>query len=187
MARHPYDGSVGDLGRGKPRVVRGLGLAGACVGLPIGAHVLAAGSLPAPGPYLLAAVFLAAICIALADDRRGLLEIATVVGLSQPVLHSLLTHCGSEAESTPRGGVALGDGWTMFMAHVVAATVLTVLLAGAERVFWALAAVLGALPRPVPAASSVAVHQLQPVPRGRAPRPYARISVNALCRRGPPA
>lgn len=119
------------LGRGLPRLLRGLALALGCLGLPLAGHALVDGSLPDSPTALAVALLLTGMCVALADRRRGAAEIAVVVALSQPVLHVLFVLAG-------HGGPLWRGGWAMVLAHAIAAAVVVVLLAGAERVLWAL-------------------------------------------------
>lgn len=123
------------LGRGRARIVRGFVMSGACLIVPVMAHIAAGGSVPANMGFLLAGALLSTACVALADRRRGPGEIAVLLLLSQPILHVLLVlagHHGSDA--------SMLSGPLMLAAHLVAALVLTVLLAGAEAVIWSMAA-----------------------------------------------
>ena len=171
-------------GRGTARILRGLLLAAGCLMIPSAAHAIAGGDLGLSGPYVVVAALLSGMCVALADRRRSLPFIATVVGLSQPVLHVLLS-LSAHGNSEPWHG-----GAPMVAAHAVAAAVVSLLLAGGEQVLW----VLGALRRrldpacwriaPTPITASVAVPQMrvaaEPV------RPYALLLVRSHARRGPP-
>ncbi|TDE13008.1 hypothetical protein [Jiangella asiatica] len=116
-------------------MTRGLVMAATCLLVPTAAHVAAGGAAPVQAGFLLPAALLCVACVALADRRRSAGEIAAVFLLSQPVLHVLLTLGGHGDEMT-----SVLPGPSMLVAHVVSATALTVLLAGAENVAWSLAA-----------------------------------------------
>ncbi|MGH8775890.1 MAG: hypothetical protein ACRDWI_12200 [Jiangellaceae bacterium] len=119
-------------------MARGLALSVACLLLPAAAHVVAGGREPALGPFMLAAALLSAACVALADRRLGVGQIAALVFLSQPLLHTLLT---MSAHHHPPAAVAPG----MVVAHAAAALALTVLLASSESVLWSMAALSSTL------------------------------------------
>jgi hypothetical protein len=106
----------------------------ACLLLPTVAHVTAGGGVPVHLGFLFAAGLLSIACVALADRRRNPAEIAAVLLASQPALHVLLGMAGHGH------GAAPPNGMSMVVAHVIAAGVLTVLLAGAESVVWAMSA-----------------------------------------------
>ena len=171
-------------GRGTARLARGLLLAAGCLMIPSAGHALVGGELGLSGPYMLVAVLLAAMCVALADRRRDLPFIAAVVGLSQPVLHVLLS-LSAHGDADPWHG-----GLPMVAAHAVAASVVSVLLAGGEQALW----VLGSLRRRLdPSAWRIqptAVRAQVEAPRVRIDatpvRPYALLLVRSHARRGPP-
>lgn len=125
--------AVRSPGRGRTRVVRGLVLSAACLMVPAVGHVIAGGGAPAMGPFLFAAALLSAACVALADRRLATGEVAMLLFASQPVLHVLLSLSG-------HGTAVIAPGPGMVLAHLLAASALTVLLAGSESVLWAMAA-----------------------------------------------
>ncbi|MGH8826752.1 MAG: hypothetical protein ACRDVZ_03935, partial [Jiangellaceae bacterium] len=111
---------------------RGLAMSASCLLVPTAAHVAAGGGVPTEFGFIFAATLLAVACVALADRRRSAAEIGVVLIASQPALHILFelgSHTGQPA--TP--------GWSMVLAHMLAAAGLTVVLAGAESVLWSLA------------------------------------------------
>lgn len=114
---------------GRMRVLRGLVLASASLLIPAAAHVAAGGAVPVDIGFILAAAGLAGACVALADRRRGVVEIGAVVLLAQPVMHAVLSWGGHHDVTA--------DGLTMVVAHVLAGVLVSLLLAGAEAVLWA--------------------------------------------------
>ena len=172
---------AGSLGKGRLRALRGLTLAAACLGIPAAAHVLVSHDLPVGGPYLLVAGLFSGMCVALADRRRSLAEIGVVVALSQPVLHVLLSLSGHGGEPIWTGG------WPMAFAHAAAAAVVTVLLAGAERLLWCLASLRDRLlARLVPEDPRPVSNRRILTARTEERRPYALILCDSAHRRGPP-
>lgn len=75
---------------GMARWTRGLTMSAACLLFPTLAHAAAGGALPGNGAFLLSIVLLSVGCVALADRRRTLREIATLLVMSQPLFHTLL-------------------------------------------------------------------------------------------------
>ena len=176
--------------RGVPRLARGAGLAVCCAALGVAGHAAAGGQLPAPGPTVVCTVLLAIAGIALADRQRGLPAIASAVGGTQAGMHLLLDALAPGHAGHPVPPVSPADPVAMTGLHVVAAIVTALLLAGAERSIFALAAVLGWLFRGVPA-RPVAV--LSPGPLVALPAldvPVCELRL-LLCRmhgrRGPPS
>ncbi|SDT71904.1 hypothetical protein SAMN04515669_6533 [Jiangella sp. DSM 45060] len=109
-------------------------MSAACLLLPTLAHAAAGGDVTTQPGFVAVAVLLCVACVALADRRRSVTEIAAMLVLTQPVLHVLLTldgHHDGASSVVPSAGMAL--------AHVLSAVVLTMLLAGAENVAWSLA------------------------------------------------
>ncbi len=109
-------------------------MSAACLLLPTLAHAAAGGDVTTQPGFVAVALLLCVACVALADRRRSVVEIAALLVLTQPVLHVLLTldgHHDGASSVVPSGGMAL--------AHVLSAVVLTFLLAGAENVAWSLA------------------------------------------------
>ncbi|WP_147375583.1 hypothetical protein [Jiangella rhizosphaerae] len=122
------------LGRGRARIARGLVMSAACLLLPTLAHAAAGGDVTTHPGFVAVALLLCVACVALADRRRSVAEIAAMLVFTQPVLHVLLTldgHHGAPSSVVPSAGMAL--------AHALSAAALTVLLAGAENVAWSLA------------------------------------------------
>jgi hypothetical protein len=107
----------------------------ACLLLPTLAHAAAGGDVSTHPGFVLVALLLCVACVALADRRRSVLEIAAMLVFTQPVLHVLLTFDGHH-----QAQVAALPSLGMVLAHVLSALALTLLLAGAENVAWSLAA-----------------------------------------------
>lgn len=114
--------------------MRGLAMSAACLLAPTAGHVAAGGGLPTETGFVLAAMLLSVACVALADRRRSALEIGTVLVLSQPAFHVLLSLAGHHG-----GPPAIAPDLAMVGAHALAAAVLTVLVAGGEATLWSLA------------------------------------------------
>lgn len=174
------------LAQGKARVVRGLVMSAACLFFPGAAHMAAGGAVPTHAGFLLGAALLSVACVGLADRRRYAGEIACVLFFSQPALHVLLVLAGQHG-----GEAAIFPSTAMLVAHGVAASVLTVLLAGAEAVAWAMQSLSETvllrrarhlLATPAPGVSTVALPAL---PAAAAPR-ILRL-VYSTPERGPPA
>ncbi len=128
-------------GRGLPRFVRGGVLAGFCLLLSLTAHV-AGGGTPHLSPGLLVAgALLAVVCVAAADQQRGLGGIVAVLGTSQVLFH--LLSAGGEHGGTVSATVT--PGASMVLAHAVAAAIVGVLLAHGERLIWSLVTLCGVL------------------------------------------
>lgn len=106
----------------------------ACLLLPTLAHVAAGGDVSTHPGFVAVALLLCVACVALADRRRSVAEIAAMLIFTQPVLHILLT-LGGHHEAPVSAVPSLG----MVLAHVLSAGALTLLLAGAETVAWSLA------------------------------------------------
>lgn len=160
-------------------------MSAACLSMPTAAHVAAGGGAPVDAGFLLVAALLGAACVALADRRRSVLEIGALLLLSQPVFHVVLTLAGHHGTTTvvPSG--------SMIAAHLVAAAVLTVVLAGAESVVWSMAALSATvLLRRVRALTEPPV--APQVDAGRVRHPFAPESsfaayvADTAPRRGPP-
>lgn len=126
------------LGRGAARVGRGLTLSAACLVVPVVAHAVAGGGIPAVGPFLLTAGLLAVACVALAERRLSAGGIAILLFASQPVFHVLLS-------LSAHGHAGATSGIGMVAGHAIAAVALTVLLAGGESVLWSMAALSSVL------------------------------------------
>lgn len=155
--------------------------------ISVGGHALAGGTLHLSMPMLLGGAGLGALCVAAADVRRSFGEILAVVLLAQPVLH-LLASMGGHGPSTVAAGhppdPQVGIG--MVLAHVGAALVVSLLLADAERAFWALAGLLS--PVRVPRLVTVCACAPPDIRVGdRGPTAlYVSGLTTSLWRRGPP-
>jgi hypothetical protein len=125
-------------GRGRFRAARGLALSAGCLLVPTTAHLTAGGGAPTKGPFLFGAALLSVASVGLAERRLAAGEMAMLVFASQPILHVLLALSG-------HGSTAISVDAGMVMAHAAAAAVLSALLAGAESVLWAMAALSSTL------------------------------------------
>lgn len=173
------------LGRGRARVARGLAMSVSCLLVPTAAHVAAGGGVPTEFGFVLAAALLAVACVALADRHRSAAEIGVVLIASQPALH-VLFELGSHTSH------AATPGWSMVLAHMLAAAGLTVVLAGAESVLWSLASLsvtvlmsrtrrlLGRVAPTPPQLRPATVHAGSPVA-------FVLFLPRSAPRRGPPA
>ncbi len=185
-------------GRGVLRWSRAALLAALTVLVSLGGHALAGGTVHVSAPMVLGVLALGAMCVAAADTRRSAREIFPVVLLAQPVLH-LLAGMGGHAH--PPGG-DLGTAAApvvipaltgpspatavMVAAHVAAAVVLSVLLAAADRVLWALAGLRVRVPVPAVAAGPAPCRSL-PARRDDACVPVrSALRCAPRLRRGPP-
>jgi hypothetical protein len=167
------------------RALRGGLLAGTSASLAVVAHVIGGGMLPDTGLTVLLTVGVAAAGIALANRRRGPVEILLALGGSHLGIHLMLTVA---ANSEHVDGPPM-NGWLMTGGHVVAVLIAAVLLTKAEAAFFALACalalllprwLLGASRPPVAAEGSPAA---RPAPADRRIRVLLR---RACARRGPP-
>ncbi len=162
-------------------------MSAACLLLPTLAHAAAGGDVTTQPGFVAVALLLCVACVALADRRRSVLEIAAMLVFTQPVLHVLLTldgHHSTQSSVVPSAGMAL--------AHVLSAVVLTVLLAGAESVAWSLASLSATvlltrvrrlLTAPVPAVARLRAEGAEVV----AAAPRSVLLVRSTPWRGPPA
>lgn len=159
----------------------------ACLLLPTLAHVAAGGDVSTQPGFVVVALLLCVACVALADRRRSVLEIAAMLVFTQPVLHVLLTFDGHH-----EAPVAAVPSLGMVLAHVLSALALTLLLARAENVAWSLAALSATvlltrvrelLASPVPTSTTA------PMPDGLrvAAAPRSVELVRSTPWRGPPA
>jgi hypothetical protein len=148
-------------GRGVLRWSRAGLLVALTVLTSLGGHALAGGTVRVSTPMVLGVLALGAMCVAAADTRRSAREIFGVVLLAQPVLHLLAGMGGHPHAHAGDLGAAVAPAMTpalagpspatavMVAAHVAAAGVLSVLLAAADRVLWALAGLRVRVPVPV--------------------------------------
>ncbi|NEE03858.1 hypothetical protein [Phytoactinopolyspora halotolerans] len=152
-------------GQGVARVARGSVLAVCCLAMSLVAHAAAGGAVHVTSGTVVGGLALSGMCIAAADARRSFGGILTVVLLSQIGLHLFAGAGGHHVESS-------GYGWSpgMVASHAVAAVAVSVLLAHAERLVWALWS-LTRLPRvpllgdPAPALNSlIIVRSYRPKP-----------------------
>lgn len=136
-------------GTGAARWARGGLLSLLTVIISVGGHAVAGGSVHLSMPLLLGGSALAAISVAAAESRHSFAQIFGVVLLAQPVLH-LLASMGTHGSSSSGGGAGV-----MVSGHVLAALLVSALLADAERSVWTVAGLLAPvrLPgRPTPPA-----------------------------------
>lgn len=164
------------------RVGRGVVLAAACLTLSLGAHVAAGGQVHLSSGLLFGGLLLSAMCVAAAQSQGGFAGIAATVVLSQPALHLLAgasTHAGDAAARVP--------DLLMVAFHAAAAIAVSVLLAGGDRVIWALAGLsqLPRIPAPMSAAVAPAVVDVPVAAPGFVPR-HLVVAKAGVGRRGPP-
>ncbi|MBS1673417.1 MAG: hypothetical protein JSS74_05570 [Actinobacteria bacterium] len=187
------------------RTIRGLIAAGIATFVASVSHSVSDGS-PAPMiGIVLALIFAAPVCIALAGRRLSWIRLALAVALSQFAFHLLLlVGVGSGSGSTlPTGhvhGLAAADALgattvaqaaaehgSMWIAHAIAAAVTVLALGRGEQALRALLALTGwnlvalvLAPLPAP------VRRTPPAPR-RAPRALRSLfTLTVVSRRGPP-
>jgi hypothetical protein len=143
-------------GRGTLRVARGLTLAAFCLVMSMTAHAAAGGAVHVSSGLLIGGMALSVICVAAADTRRSFGGILAVVIVSQIAMHLFAGVGGHHVESA-------SFGWTaeMIIYHVVAAVLLSTLLAHGERLLWAMFD-LAQLPR-IPLVSSPVPEEREPV------------------------
>jgi hypothetical protein len=115
----------GVLQAGRAAALTGGSLAVATVG-----HASAGGTIHVSGGLAVAAVALFSLCYVLAERQRGVLTIATVSVLAQPVIHMAASVGGHSVSTNP------SNPSVMALAHVVAALAAAVLLAEGERLLW---------------------------------------------------
>jgi hypothetical protein len=174
-------------GQGLLRCTRAGVLVGLTVLVSLGGHVLGGGVVRASAPMVLGVLALAGICVAAAESRRGFGEIFAVVLLAQPVLHLLASMGGHHHGSTaPASGDGLGLTPVMIGAHVLAAAALSVLLACADRLLWAFAALARRVALP-PVPTPLLVLRCGPVPLVLVTLPALSALRDAPLRRGPPS
>ncbi len=170
-----------------PRVLRGLAAAGSSAALAVAAHAAAGGALPSTGLAVVLTTLLAGAGVALADRQRGLPSILAVVGGGQLTLHVLLDRLGHA-----HGAVNGDSSVSMLVTHTVAAIVVAVLLAGAERSVFAMAAVLRwllggvlAAPQPRPA-TGLSTRPAAPPALAPGSITMTVLLTRVIARRGPP-
>jgi hypothetical protein len=121
---------------GALRIVRGslVGLVALTVALAM--HVLANGAVPALGPLVLALPVVSAVGIALANRRYTWRRAFAVLLLLQPIVH-LLAESTAHTHDVPPTALSPSNGFTMLLAHIVAAGLAATWLAAADRIVWA--------------------------------------------------
>lgn len=121
-------------GRGSVRVLRGSVLALCCAALSLSGHVAGGGRVTAALPLLVVAAPLAAAFVVWADRQRSLLEIGAAALGSQVAFLLVFQLCGASH------GPPHSAGWNarMVAGHVVAATLLSWVLARGEAALWSL-------------------------------------------------
>jgi hypothetical protein len=121
-------------------------LAGSCLLLSLTAHVAGGGAPHLSSGLLVAGALLSVVCVAAADRQRGLGGIVAVLAVSQVLFHLLSAggeHAAAGGAVMPIGAVT--PSIAMVAAHVLAATVVGLLLAHGERLVWSLVALCGVL------------------------------------------
>ncbi len=192
---------------GALRVLRAGVLAVLALGLSAGGHVLAGGSLPAPGPMALLVLAAVAACAAVTRWRLSLPAAAAVLGGGQLALHEAFMHLapasanamggitmgaaavGSTAHPAVHATVAQGAGsdLVMALAHATAAVTLALVCARGEDALWGLWAWLAPLAALALALPAAPVRPLLRPAAVRAVLPRTRPELHgALWRRGPP-
>lgn len=184
--------------RGGLRLIRASAWAVAAMGLSSGAHLVGGGALPSPGAAALITAALLWTGLVLTRWRLGRIALTLSLGLSQVLLHAVLT----ALESSAAGCVVTGSHHatmvctggaspmphdtspTMALAHTAAAFLLGLLLARGEATVWFLAGLLRPhLPRP--AALPTITHR--PLGLGRVGELVRSVVVpGGVGRRGPP-
>lgn len=181
------------------RLARAGSWAAAALGLSVGAHLVGGGDPPSPGAAALIAVALLWSGFLLTQRRLGRTMLVATLGLSQLLLHAVLT--AVEVPSTCAGsgghhemaamactsGAPMGHdvSATMLVAHAVAALLLGLVLARGEDAIWQVAGLLW--PRlPAPAVLPALMQDALVPAHGDRParRPFV---LGGVGRRGPPA
>lgn len=148
------------------------------------AHVGADGRTPDLGVVVLLVALLSWVAYAFAGRERGPVTILAMVGGGQLAMHAALTYLAWESHAGHSGAQA--NTAQMTGAHAVATLVVVALLAGAERVLFALTKLIASvLPRklaPQPAASPLRICAFLTM---EYPATEALLR-DVLSRRGPP-
>ncbi len=170
--------------RGLPRRLRG-GSVGLLTGLlAAAAHIGATGRFPDWGLVLLLVVILGWVAGALASRERGPAEILGLVSGGQLAMHGALTLVDWEPHSHHHGSPV--NTPLMVAGHTAATLVVVAVLAGAERVVFALVKLVASvLPRrlvPWPATSPLSIR----VALEMAYPATEALLRDVLSRRGPP-
>ncbi len=152
--------------------------------LATGAHLGASGRIPDLGVVVLLVALLSWVAYALAGHQRGPLAILGLVGGGQLAMHASLTFLVWESHS-PHAEIP-DNGLLMTAGHAAATLVVVAVLAGAERVLFALMTLIASvLPRrltPWPATAPLRIH----VPLAVKHPATEALLRDVLSRRGPP-
>ncbi|OXM51336.1 hypothetical protein CFP75_14150 [Amycolatopsis alba DSM 44262] len=152
--------------------------------LATGAHVSTSGRVPDLGVVVLLVALLSWVAYAFAGRRRGPLAILCLVAGGQAAMHASLGFLTWESHSHQAGPP--GSGPLMMAGHGVATLVVVTVLAGAERVLFALTTLIASvLPRrlsPRPATAPLRIH----VPLAVKYPATEALLRDVLSRRGPP-
>ncbi|MFI6506381.1 MFS transporter [Streptosporangium sp. NPDC050855] len=171
------------------RSARAAVFAVVCLGLSVGAHVLAGGSVSAPGAAAALAVAFAT-ALAVSGRERTTVTILPLLAGVQAVLHVLfsLAHATSPAEVMGHVHSGLLPGLGMLVAHGWAVGLTGLWMARGEAALWALLRRLGVRLRRVLIVFVTPVHVPFPA-TGTAEPGVLRSAVlrHAVSRRGPPA
>jgi hypothetical protein len=170
--------------RGPARRLRG-GAVGLLTGaLATGAHLGADGRIPDLGVVGLLVALLSWVAYAFAGRERGPVAILGLVGGGQLVMHASLTYLAWESHSGH--SVAEANTARMTAGHLAATLVVVAVLAGAERMLYALTKLIASvLPRklaPRPATSPLRIR----VPLAMEHPATEALLRDVLSRRGPP-
>ena len=142
--------------RGALRFVRASAWAAAALGLSTGAHVVGGGALPSPGVAALIGVALLWFGLLLTQRRLGRVALTLSLGVSQVLLHAVLSAAEAGVASCAAVGshhaaVACAGGTTamphqtstaMLLSHALAALLLALVLARGEDAVWRVAQLL---------------------------------------------
>ena len=162
------------------RHLRALVAAGAATGLGAVAHGTGMGHVPAPTPLLLGFLVLYLLGAAFGRRERGLIALASFVGVGQAGLH-----LGFASAHMHGGGQPLVGGTRMLALHVVAALLLAWWLRRGEDLAWTLLVRLAGRRPTFADPTAVTARPLPvvwPAPRVLA----ARALLLPVGRRGPP-
>jgi len=187
-----------DRSQRRARALRGAAAAAVATTVAATAHTLAGA--PAPAAWLLVAVTLLAmpLAVALTGRRPSLWRTSAVVAVSQVLLHVAFAttagtaapgsaghvHGAAPALSAVDAGVVAVDP-AMVAGHVIAAAVTVALVTRGERALHAIAAGLHQLVRRVVVAAQPPAPRLRLVPLASAIATGV-VAVTSVSRRGPP-
>lgn len=191
------------------RTVRGLIAALVATFVASVSHSTADGALAPAIGMVLALLFAAPVCIALAGRRLSWIRLSVAVVLSQFVFHGLLligVGSGSGSATTGLGGHLHGAGLAaalgtttvdaghalhlqpaMWVAHAIAAVLTVLALGRGEQTLRALVALTGwALIARLLTAAPAPVHRIPSAPRAALAVLRSLFALTAVTRRGPP-